>query len=32
METDHPYAFVAYQALTELLQAPGSAEKTIPIV
>eukprot|EP00830_Metopus_es_P020948 TRINITY_DN852_c0_g3_i1.p1 TRINITY_DN852_c0_g3~~TRINITY_DN852_c0_g3_i1.p1 ORF type:complete len:269 (+),score=53.77 TRINITY_DN852_c0_g3_i1:56-808(+) len=32
METEHPYAFVAFQALRELLQADGAAEKTIPQV
>jgi Parkin co-regulated protein len=32
LETDHPYAFVAYQSLTELLDAPGAADKTIPLV
>jgi len=32
LETDHPYCFVANRALAELLEAPGSAEKTVPII
>ncbi len=32
METDHPYSFVANRALTELLEAPGAPEKTIPLL
>ena len=31
LETDHPYGFVAYQSLIELLEAEGAAEKTIPV-
>jgi hypothetical protein len=32
LETDHPYGFVANRALHELLEAPGAADKTVPIV
>ncbi len=32
LETDHPYSFVANKALTELLEAPGAPDKTIPIL
>lgn len=32
LETDHPYSFVANQALKELLEAPGASEKTIPLI
>jgi Parkin co-regulated protein len=32
LETDHPYSFVANRALIELLEAPGAAEKTIPLL
>jgi len=32
LETEHPYSFVANQALKELLEAPGASEKVIPII
>lgn len=32
LETEHPYQFVANQALKELLQVGGSPEKTIPLI
>ena len=32
LETEHPYSFVANQALKELMEAPGASEKTIPII
>ena len=32
LETEHPYSFVANQALKELLESPGASEKVIPII
>ena len=32
LETDHPYQFVAIQALREMLQADLAVEKVAPIV
>jgi len=32
LETEHPYTFVANQALIELLEAPGATDKTIPLI
>jgi len=32
LETDHPYSFVANQALKELLESAGASDKTIPLI
>jgi hypothetical protein len=32
LETDHPYKFVAFRALMELLESDGAGDKTIPII
>jgi len=32
VETTHPYNFIAKQAIKELLESPGAAEKTIQLL